>query len=145
MHHTDEVQQSLEEVQGLLAHLETASWVEEDWGILQRVLRSYARLLGTPFRGKDDAQAAPGAALGTRRRRRTSSASDACADMVDRREDAGAGVGGGGQRGRRGLGESEGQPQQGTPHALAVIPAMAALALYQGHLYGVTTRGGDAH
>ena len=31
MHHTDEVQQSLEEVQGLLAHLETASWVEEDW------------------------------------------------------------------------------------------------------------------
>jgi hypothetical protein len=44
MHHTDEVQQSLEEVQGLLAHLETASWVEEDWGILQRVLRSYARL-----------------------------------------------------------------------------------------------------
>ena len=35
-----EVQQNLKEVQGLLAHLETASWVEDDWGILQRVLRS---------------------------------------------------------------------------------------------------------
>ena len=34
MHHTAEVQQRLEEVQELLSHLETASWEEEDWGIL---------------------------------------------------------------------------------------------------------------
>ena len=49
MHHTEEVHPRLEEVQGLLAHLETASWEEEDWGILQRVLQSYAQLLGTLF------------------------------------------------------------------------------------------------
>ena len=45
MNHTNEAQKSLEEVQGLLAHLETASWMEEDWGILERVWRSYERLL----------------------------------------------------------------------------------------------------
>jgi transposase len=100
LHHTDEVQQSLEEVQGLLAHLETASWVEEDWGILQRVLRSYARLLGTLFEAQMTLKRLQALLFGTRRRRRTSSASDACADMVDRREDAGAGVGGGGHEGQ---------------------------------------------
>jgi hypothetical protein len=39
MSQAQEVQQSLHAVQSLLAHLETASWVEEDWGRLQRVLR----------------------------------------------------------------------------------------------------------
>ena len=38
MSQAQEVKQSLDEVRSLLAHLETARWVEEDWGILQRVL-----------------------------------------------------------------------------------------------------------
>jgi transposase len=91
MNHTDEVQQSLEEVQGLLAHLETASWVEEDWGILQRILRSYARLLGTLFEAQMTLKRLQALLFGTRRRRRTSSASEASADVVGRGEDAGRG------------------------------------------------------
>ena len=49
MSQAQEVQQSLHEGQALLAHLETASWVEEDWGIVPRVLRAYERLLVTLF------------------------------------------------------------------------------------------------
>jgi transposase len=100
MRHTSEVQQSLEEVQGLLAHLETASWVEADWGILQRVLRSYARLLGTLCEAQITLKRLQALLFGSRRRRRTSSASEASADVVDRREDAGAGAGGGGHEGQ---------------------------------------------
>jgi hypothetical protein len=100
MHHTEEVQQSLEEVRGLLAHLETASWVEEDWGILQRVLRSYARLLGTLFEAQMTLKRLQALLFGTRRRRPTSSASEASADVVGAREDAGAGAGGGGPEGQ---------------------------------------------
>ncbi len=44
MSQTQEVHQSLHEVQSLLAHLETARWGEEDWGMLPRVLRAYERL-----------------------------------------------------------------------------------------------------
>jgi len=96
MNHTAEVQQSLEEVQALLAHLETASWVEEDWGMLQRVLRSYARLLGTLFEAQMTLKRLQALLCGTRRRRRTSSASAASADAVGRGEEAGKGAGGGG-------------------------------------------------
>ncbi len=96
MNHTAEVQQSLEEVQALLAHLETASWVEEDWGMLQRVLRSYARLLGTLFEAQMTLKRLQALLFGTRRRRRTSSASAASADAVGRGEEAGKGAGGGG-------------------------------------------------
>ena len=91
MHHTEEVQQRLEEVQGLLAHLETASWEEEDWGILQRVLQSYAQLLGTLFEAQMTLKRLQALLFGRRRRRRTSSASEASADVVGRGEDAGGG------------------------------------------------------
>src|SRR5919197_57953 len=91
MHHAEEVQQRLEEVQGLLAHLETASWEEEDWGILQRVLRSYAQLLGTLFEAQMTLKRLQALLFGRRRRRRTSSASEASADVVGRGEDAGGG------------------------------------------------------
>jgi len=70
MSQAHEVQQSLEEVQSLLAHLETASWVEEDWGILQRVLRSYARLSGTLFEAQMTLKRLQTLLFGTRRRRR---------------------------------------------------------------------------
>lgn len=91
MHHAEEVQQRLEEVQGLLAHLETASWEEEDWEILQRVLQSYAQLLGTLFEAQMTLKRLQALLFGRRRRRRTSSASDASADVVGRGEDAGGG------------------------------------------------------
>ncbi len=44
MSQTHEVHQRLHEVQALVAHLETARWGEEDWGMLPRVLRAYERL-----------------------------------------------------------------------------------------------------
>jgi hypothetical protein len=91
MHHTEEVPQRLEEVQGLLAHLETASWEEADWGILQRVLQSYAQLLGTLFEAQMTLKRLQALLFGRRRRRRPSSASDASADVVGRGEDAGGG------------------------------------------------------
>jgi len=91
MPHTEEVQQRLEEVQALLAHLETASWEEEDWGILPRVLQSYAQLLGTLFEAQMTLKRLQALLFGRRRRRRTASASDASADMVGRGEDAGGG------------------------------------------------------
>ena len=71
MSQAHEVQQSLEEVRSLLAHLETASWGEEDWGIVQRVLRSYARLLGMLFEAQMTLKRLQTLLFGTRRRRRT--------------------------------------------------------------------------
>src|SRR5712691_11021814 len=100
MSQAHEVQQSLEEVQSLLAHLETASWVEEDWGILQRVLRSYARLLGTLFEAQMTLKRLQTLIFGTRRRRRPPSAPGASEDVVGRGEDAGVGAGGGGNEAR---------------------------------------------
>src|SRR5207253_4029318 len=101
MSQAHEVQQSLEEVQSLLAHLETASWVEEDWGILQRVLRSYAQLLGTLFEAQMTLKRLQTLLFGTRRRRRTapaSGASEALEEAVSRGEEAGVGAGGGGNQ-----------------------------------------------
>jgi len=100
MSQAHEVQQSLEEVQSLLAHLETASWVEEDWGIVQRVLRSYARLLGTLFETQMTLKRLQTLLFGTRRRRRHPSAPGASEDVVGRGEDAGVGAGGGGNEAR---------------------------------------------
>jgi transposase len=96
MSQAHEVQQSLEEVQWLLAHLETASWVEEDWGILQRVLRSYARLLGALFEAQMTLKRLQTLLFGTRRRRRSSSASGASAaseDAVGHGQDTGVRAG----------------------------------------------------
>src|SRR5712691_1409341 len=99
MSQAHEVQQSLEEVQSLLAHLETASWVEEDWGRLQRVLRSYERLLGTLFEAQMTLKRLQTLLFGTRRRRRHSAASEASEiseEAVGCGKDAGVGAGGGG-------------------------------------------------
>ena len=100
MSQAHEVQQSLEEVQWLLAHLETASWVEEDWGIVQRVLRSYARLLGTLFEAQMTLKRLQTLLFGTRRRRRHPSAPGASEDVMGRGEDAGVGADGGGNEAR---------------------------------------------
>jgi len=99
MSQAHEIQQSLEEVRSLLAHLETARWVEEDWGMLQRVLRSYARLLGMLFEAQMTLKRLQTLLFGTRRRRRTApaaGAAEASAEAVGRGEEAGVGAGGGG-------------------------------------------------
>jgi transposase len=101
MSQAHEVQQSLAEVRSLLAHLETASWGEEDWGILQRVLRSYARLLGMLFEAQITLKRLQTLLFGTRRRRRTapgSGASEAAEEAVGPGQEAGVGAGGGGTK-----------------------------------------------
>jgi hypothetical protein len=70
-----EVQQHLAEVQALVAHLETASWTEEDWEILHRVLLSYARLLETLVEAQMTLKRLQALLFGTRRRHRHVSAS----------------------------------------------------------------------
>jgi transposase len=73
MSQAQEVKQSLDEVRSLLAQLETARWVEEDWGMLQRVLRSYARLLVTLCEAQIRLTRLPALVFGQRRRRRNTS------------------------------------------------------------------------
>jgi transposase len=73
MSQAQEVKQSLDEVRSLLAHLETARWVEEDWGMLQRVLRSYERLLVTLFEAQITLKRLQALVFGQRRRRRNTS------------------------------------------------------------------------
>lgn len=70
-----EVQQHLAEVQALVAHLETASWMEEDWDILSRVLQSYARLFATLIEAQMTLKRLQALLFGTRRRRRHHAAS----------------------------------------------------------------------
>ena len=97
MSQAHEVQQILEEIQALLAHLETASWVEEDWGMLRRVLQSYERLLQALFEAQMTLKRLQTLLFGTRRRRRTPSASgtaEASTEAVSRGEEPGAGVAG---------------------------------------------------
>src|SRR5262247_3287633 len=45
MSQAHEVQQRLDEVKALRERLGTGRWQEEDWGLLERVLGSYERLL----------------------------------------------------------------------------------------------------
>jgi hypothetical protein len=98
MSQVHEVQQSLDEVKTLLAHLETASRVEEDWGRLQRVLRSYARLLSTLVEAQITLTRLQALVFGQRRRRHNPSG--AGASGADGRE-AGASRAGGSETGGR--------------------------------------------
>jgi transposase len=136
MNHTNEVQKSLEEVQGLLAHLETASWVEEDWGILQRVLRSYARLLETLFEAQMTLKRLQTLLFGTRRRR-TTSTSGASEGGVGRGEDAGVGAVGGGHEAR---GADGGAAWAGETSAAEEKPPRAG-----GHQPGAGRLGAEAY
>lgn len=122
MSQAQEVQQSLHEVQSLLAHLETASWVEEDWGILQRVLRAYERLLVTLFEAQMTLKRLQTLLFGTRRRRRNTAASgpsEASEGAVGRGEDAGVGaVCGSNEERGAGVGaewDGEASVEEGTP------------------------------
>jgi hypothetical protein len=74
MSQAQEVKQSLDEVRSLLAHLETARWVEADWGRLLRVLRSYARLLVTLFEAQITLKRLQALVFGQRRRPSSSAA-----------------------------------------------------------------------
>jgi hypothetical protein len=101
MSQVHEVKQSLDAVKTLLAHLETASWGEEDWGRLQRVLRSYEPLLSTLFEAQITLKRLQTLLFGTRRRRRHAAASGAAEtseDAVGREKDADVGAGGGGTK-----------------------------------------------
>src|SRR2546425_10597518 len=98
-----EGKQRLDEVQSLRERLGTKRWQEEDWGILERVLDSYERLLRALFEAQITLKRLQTLLFGTRRRRRTASASgasEASEDAVGRGEEAGVGAGGGGNRGQ---------------------------------------------
>jgi len=116
MSQAQEVQQSLHEGQALLAHLETASWVEEDWGIVPRVLRAYERLLVTLFEAQRPLKRLQTLLCGTRRRRRPTAASrtsEASEGAVGRGEAAGVGVGVGAEWEGEASGEEGNPPRSG--------------------------------
>src|SRR5712691_1965888 len=95
MSQADEVKQRLDEVQSLRERLGTERWQEEDWGILERVLGAYERLLGTLFEAQMTLKRLQTLLFGTRRRRRTAAASgtsEASEGAVGRGEDAGVGA-----------------------------------------------------
>jgi hypothetical protein len=77
MSQAHEVQQSLDEVKALLERLETASWRSEDWGMLQRVLRSYERLLVTLCEAQITLKRLQTLLFGQQRRHHTTAASGA--------------------------------------------------------------------
>ena len=70
MSRADEVQQSLDEVKSLRERLGTGYWQEEDWGMLDRVLGSYERLLSTLFEAQITLKRLQTLLFGKRRRRR---------------------------------------------------------------------------
>ena len=65
-----EVQQHLDEVKSLRARLGTGQWQEEDWGILERVLGSYERLLAMLFEAQMTLKRLQTLLFGKRRQRR---------------------------------------------------------------------------
>ena len=75
MSQAQEVKQRLDEVKSLRERLSTARWQEEDWGMLDRVLGSYERLLSTLFEAQITLKRLQTLLFGTRRRRRNGLAS----------------------------------------------------------------------
>ena len=63
MSRAQEVKQSLDEVQSLSGASGNGELAVGDWGILQRVLRAYERLLSTLLEAQITLQTAPDAAL----------------------------------------------------------------------------------
>jgi hypothetical protein len=77
MSQAQEVKQSLDEVKSLRERLNTASWREEDWGVLARVLGSYERLLGALFEAQMTLKRLQTLLFGKRRRHSTPSGAGA--------------------------------------------------------------------
>ena len=70
-----EVQQHLDEVKSLRARLGTGQWQEEDWGLLERVLGSYERLLAMLCEAQITLKRLQTLVFGKRRQRRNGVAS----------------------------------------------------------------------
>jgi hypothetical protein len=103
MSQAHEVQQHLDEVKSLRERLGTGRWQEKDWGLLERVLGSYERLLSMLCEVQ----------ITLKRLRRLAWGQAEAAT-----------------RGRARPWRKRGQQRRGTPHALAGIArAMAALEL----------------
>ena len=97
MRQADEVKQHLAEVQSLRERLGTGRWQEEDWGLLERVLGSYERLLSMLCEAQLTLKRLQTLVFGTRRRRcppAVSGASAASADVAGRGAEAGVGAAG---------------------------------------------------
>ena len=115
-----EVQQSLAEVQALLAHLETASWTEEDWEVLRRVLQSYTRLLETLVEAQMTLKRFQALLFGTRRRRHASGTSETPGSPGQAADEAAAG---GTARAERATGAGGHRPGVGRLGAEAYVGA----------------------
>ena len=70
MSQAHEVKQSLDEVRSLRGRLGTAQWRDEDWGLVDRVLEAYERLLSTLFEAQITLKRLQTLLFGKRRRRR---------------------------------------------------------------------------
>src|SRR4030095_9363881 len=91
MSQAHEVQQRLDEVKALRERLGTGRWQEEDWGLLERVLGSYERLLSMLCEAQITLKRLQTLVFGKRRQRRHRGASGTYA--------TGAGTGGGARGG----------------------------------------------
>ncbi len=128
MSRAHEVKQSLDAVKSLLERLETAHWRSEDWGIVQRVLRAYERLLSTLCEAQITLKRLQTLLFGKQRQRRhtaTSGASDAAQGETGVGGEAGPCAAGGGAekrgadtRPRSGVGvaDDEGQATRSGGH-----------------------------
>jgi transposase len=74
MNRAPEVQQRLDEVKSLRARLGTPAWQAEDWGLADRLLESYERVLSALLEAQITLQRLRRLVFGTRRRRRNRSA-----------------------------------------------------------------------
>jgi transposase len=111
-----EVQQHLDEVQSLRERLGTRQWQEEDWGLLERVLGSYERLLSMLCEAQITLKRLQTLLFGTRRRRHTitgSGTAEASEDIGSRGQDTGAGMDGGAALDRETSGAEGGAPRSG--------------------------------
>src|SRR5215831_4799660 len=75
MSQVHEAQQHLDEVKSLRERLGTGQWQEEDWGILERVLGSYERLLAMLCEAQITLKRLQTLLFGKRRQRRNGLAS----------------------------------------------------------------------
>jgi hypothetical protein len=91
-----QVQQSLDEVQSLRQRLGTPQWRDEDWGLMDGVLASYARMLLALLEAQITVKRLMTLLFGKRRRRKSSAAGTPSADAgaaADGRSEADIGEG----------------------------------------------------
>lgn len=113
MSQAHEVQQSLEEVKALRERLSTGRWQTEDWGLLERVLGSYERLLAMLCEAQITLKRLQTLIFGKRRRRRHGVASGTAVG-------GGAAAGGDHERHER---DTDASPRPGGRAADAEVPS----------------------